>query len=174
MNPDHLIFQKATQEDLISLQAIAQKTFKEAFAHMNTPENMNHYLRESLSLEKLTAELAHPQSTFHLLIDQNEVIGYLKTNTEDAQNEPLGEEAIEIERIYLLQAYQGMGLGKLLFNQALEIGRNRNKRFIWLGVWEKNQKAIRFYEKLGFKTFGKHSFLLGNDLQMDLLMKLPI
>ena len=174
MNPDDLIFHKATQEDLISLQAIAQNTFLEAFADLNTKEDMDQYIHEKLSIEQLAQEMATQGSEFHLLNLHEQTIGYLKVNFGDAQNEPFGQNALEIERIYLLNAYQGMGLGKFLFNHALAIARHQNVLFIWLGVWEKNQKAIRFYEKLGFKTFGKHSFLLGSDLQMDLLMKLTL
>ncbi|MEH7749282.1 GNAT family N-acetyltransferase, partial [Neobacillus drentensis] len=100
----------------------------------------------------------------------NEVAGYLKNNTNDAQTEEMGEESLEIERIYIKNQFQKHGLGKYLFNKAMEIAMERHKKKIWLGVWEKNENAIAFYKKMGFVQAGAHSFYMGDEEQIDFIM----
>ena len=78
---------------------------------------------------------------------------------------------IEIERIYASKAYLGKHVGKTLMEACLKLAKQGGHNVVWLGVWEHNPRAIAFYEKWGFEKFGSHSFLLGNDLQTDLLMK---
>ncbi|MGB5647238.1 MAG: GNAT family N-acetyltransferase, partial [Muriicola sp.] len=80
----------------------------------------------------------------------------------------------ELERIYVLTHYQGQGIGDWIMEQVIRLAKEAEKRFIWLGVWEKNTAAIRFYEKKGFIKFGKHPYYIGKDKQMDWLMKLDL
>lgn len=165
---------KADASDNIVLQSISRQTFHEAFAAMNTEENMRKYMDESLSLEKLTSELNNPDSSFYFAMDGDAVIGYLKLNMGDTQTELQGSQALEIERIYVLQSYYGKEVGKLLFEKAMTEAREREAAFVWLGVWEENHRAIRFYEKNGFVPFDKHHFMLGDDEQTDIMMKLNL
>lgn len=81
---------------------------------------------------------------------------------------------MEIERIYVLKAYLGLGLGQFMFDQAIEIGRKKQLNVLWLGVWEENQSALNFYKKNGLIEFDKHKFLLGDDQQTDVLMKIVL
>jgi ribosomal protein S18 acetylase RimI-like enzyme len=106
--------------------------------------------------------------------NNEEILGYLKLNFTDAQTEKLEENHFEIERIYVLKAFLGQKIGQILFDKAIEIGREKNLEYVWLGVWEENHRAIRFYGKNGFEIFGKHDFVLGEDVQTDLLMKMKI
>ena len=94
----------------------------------------------------------------------------MKVNTNDAQTEKMGNESLEIERIYIRNKFQKQGLGKYLFNKALEIAKERNEKKIWLGVWEKNENAIAFYHKMGFVQTGAHSFYMGDEEQTDFIM----
>jgi ribosomal protein S18 acetylase RimI-like enzyme len=165
---------KVNPENLAKLQLISRQTFFETFAAVNTEADMNHYLQTNLSIAQLQKELAHPHSTFYFAEVNNEVVGYLKLNTLTAQTEQRGEHYVEIERIYVLQSHQGMNIGKTLFNHTLEIAHNQNMHTVWLGVWEHNTKAIAFYKRLGFEPFGKHSFFLGKDEQIDILMELKM
>jgi ribosomal protein S18 acetylase RimI-like enzyme len=157
--------------DLTALQAIARKTFLETFSNGNSEENMVAYLEEEFSVDKLSAELLNENSQFYLAIQRDEVIGYLKVNLGDAQSEKQDPNALEIERIYVLQPYHGKQVGELLFEQALAIAKACKAPYMWLGVWEENPRAIRFYQKLGFVEFGEHIFQLGDDAQRDVLMK---
>lgn len=160
--------------DLQALQEIARTTFAEAFSAQNAAADMEKYLDENFSLEKLSAELENPESLFFFAEASHKEAGYLKVNWGAAQAESLLDNALEIERIYVLPAYQGKGAGKALFEKACSIATEKKMDAIWLGVWEKNASAIRFYRKHGFVEFGKHLFRLGDDIQTDLLMKLEI
>ncbi|HEX2534037.1 MAG TPA: GNAT family N-acetyltransferase [Chitinophagaceae bacterium] len=135
---------------------------------------MQKYMDEGFSTDKLRAELADPGSAFYFAVLEEQVIGYLKLNTGAAQTELKDDRALEIERIYVLQKYQGQKVGQLLYQKAVEVARQRQAGYIWLGVWDQNGKAIRFYEKQGFVPFDQHVFKLGDDEQIDIMMKLPL
>ena len=165
---------KINIDDLEELRNLSIQTFKETFEEVNTEEDMQKYLLENLSIEKLKSELENPNSEFYFAENNNEILGYLKLNFKDAQTEKLEENHFEIERIYVLKAFLGQKIGQILFDKAIEIGREKNLEYVWLGVWEENHRAIKFYEKNGFEIFGKHDFVLGEDVQTDLLMKMKI
>ena len=165
---------KINIDDLEALRNLSIQTFKETFEEVNTEEDMQKYLDENLSIEKLKSELENPNSEFYFAENNNEILGYLKLNFKDAQTEKLEENHFEIERIYVLKAFLGQKIGQILFDKAIEIGREKNLEYVWLGVWEENHRAIKFYEKNGFEIFGKHDFVLGEDVQTDLLMKMKI
>ena len=165
---------KINIDDLETLRYLSIQTFKETFEEVNTEEDMQKYLDENLSLERLKSELENLDSEFYFIENENKNLGYLKLNFENAQTEKVEENYFEIERIYVLKAFLGQKIGQILFDKAIEIGREKNLEYVWLGVWEENHRAIKFYEKNGFEIFGKHDFVLGEDLQTDLLMKMKI
>jgi ribosomal protein S18 acetylase RimI-like enzyme len=157
-------------EDLRTLQEISTDTFIETFKDQNSPENLSAYLERALNLNQLEKELSNPSSQFFFVYFKNEVAGYLKVNTNDAQSEEMGDESLEIERIYIKSKFQKQGFGKYLFNKAMERAMELNKKEIWLGVWEKNKNAIAFYKKMGFVQNGYHSFYMGDEEQTDFIM----
>ncbi|OCA85024.1 GNAT family N-acetyltransferase [Pseudobacillus wudalianchiensis] len=161
---------KCTGEDLYQLQEISYETFSETFKHQNSPENMNAYLERAFNLTQLEKELSAIFSQFFFVYLDNEVAGYLKVNINDAQSEEMGDESLEIERIYVKNKFQKHGLGKFLLHKAIEMARECNKKKIWLGVWEKNENAIAFYKKMGFVQTGAHSFYMGDEEQIDFIM----
>lgn len=161
-------------KDLNQLQQIAIQTFAETFTEFNTVKNMEQYVNEALSLSKLTEEINNKNVLFYFAILNDQVIGYLKLNFGEAQTELKYEKTMEIERIYVTKEFHGENIGQLLFKKAIQIAKEKNKDFIWLGVWEKNLRAIRFYEKNGLVAFDKHIFKLGEDIQTDLMMKLQL
>ncbi|KUL15697.1 GNAT family N-acetyltransferase [Bacillus paralicheniformis] len=161
---------RCTLEDLHKLQEIGYETFNETFKHQNSPENMKAYLDKAFNLKQLEKELSNSSSQFFFVYFNNEIAGYLKVNTDEAQSEKMGDESLEIERIYIKNNFQKHGLGKYLFNKAVEIAKELNKKKIWLGVWEKNENAIAFYKKMGFVQTGAHSFYMGYEEQTDLIM----
>lgn len=163
--------QEISLKDLVALQSISIATFTETFASVNTEENMNNYIQTSLSIEKLKKELTNEQSTFFFALDQERVIGYLKINLGESQTDVKDSDALEIERIYVLNEYHGKKVGQLLFDHAIKLATQRNLKYVWLGVWEENVKAIAFYQKNGFVAFDQHIFKLGDDEQTDILMK---
>ena len=165
---------KINIDDLEALRNLSIQTFMETFEEVNTEEDMQKYLDENLSIEKLKTELENVNSEFYFAENNDEILGYLKLNFKDAQTEKVEENHFEIERIYVLKRFLGQKIGQILFDKAIEIGREKNLEYVWLGVWEENHRAIKFYEKNGFKIFGKHDFTLGEDVQTDLLMKMKI
>ncbi|HPH83553.1 MAG TPA: GNAT family N-acetyltransferase [Flavobacteriales bacterium] len=170
-NTTEISIKQVTLQDIQTLQQVSKQTFYESFSSVNTQENMDNYLNENLSIEKLTIELNTDNSEFYFAIEANQVIGYLKINMGQAQTEFQGEQSIEIERIYILSVYQSRKIGQLLVEKAFNLAQIRNAQYIWLGVWEKNTRAIQFYKRHGFEEFDRHIFLLGNDPQTDILMK---
>lgn len=161
-------------DELRALHHISVQTFTETFASQNTPEDMEKYLAENLSLNRLTAELQNPRTQFYFALLGDGIAGYLKLNLGEAQTELKDSQALEIERIYVLKKFQGAQVGKALFQHAVMVAREHQMQYIWLGVWEENHKAIAFYEKQGFVAFDKHVFVLGNDPQTDIMMKLML
>jgi len=157
--------------DVDKLQDLSRQTFTETFSDCNTAENMEIYLAESFSISKLTNELNNQDSEFYFACVGEKVAGYLKLNFRTAQTELSDPNSIEIERIYVLNEFQGKKVGQALFETTLEIARKSERLYIWLGVWEKNEKALSFYRKNGFVEFDRHIFRIGDDQQTDLLMK---
>ncbi|MCM3178876.1 GNAT family N-acetyltransferase [Cytobacillus horneckiae] len=159
-----------TRDDLPILQEISIETFNDTFNDQNSPENMKDYLKRAFNFEQLETELFNISSKFFFVYFNNEVAGYLKVNTDNAQSEEMGDESLEIERIYIKNKFQKHGLGKYLLNKAIEIAKEDNKKKIWLGVWEQNENAIAFYQKMGFVQTAAHSFYMGDEEQADFIM----
>lgn len=168
---DRILVRKVTLEDLKILQDIGRKTFFETFSDSNTEENMNQYLDEGFSSDKLLQELSNDQSEFYFALDQHEVVGYLKVNTGESQTENHDALSLEIERIYVLKDYHGKKVGQILYEKAIQLAIDKKVEYVWLGVWEENPRAISFYKKNGFVEYDKHIFVLGDDEQTDILMK---
>ncbi len=171
---ESIIIKRVSPNDINELQKISKQTFEETFSAGNTEENMTKYLDEVFSLDKLTSELNNINSEFYFAISDNNIIGYLKLNFGQSQTELKDNKALEIERIYVLKDYHGKSAGQLLYEKVLKTAKQLNVNYIWLGVWEENPRAISFYKKNGFIEFNKHIFVLGNDEQTDIMMKLQL
>lgn len=167
----HMKVIRSSEADISVLQQIGRQTFFETFAGSNSASDMQHYLDNNFNEQQLSKELSHPESQFFIAWDQDAPIGYLKINTGKAQTELQDNTSLEIERIYVLSAWHGKKVGQLLYDKAVEVAGKQGKSAIWLGVWEKNPRAIRFYEKNGFTAFDKHIFKLGDDEQTDIMMR---
>ena len=166
-----IAFKQCTQADLFDLRALSRRTFRETFAADNTPAALQAHLDRAYALEKLRAELSNPYSQFWFLYEKGSLAGYLKLNEAPAQTELHDPVSLEIERIYVARAFQGHGLGCMLMARAIETAQARGKRYIWLGVWEKNKKARSFYQKHGFRKIGSHPFSVGDEVQTDDIMR---
>jgi len=166
--------QEVTINEILALQEIGIQTFSETFAASNTEENMSNYLKDGFSIEKLTEEINNKHSKFFFALDHERVIGYLKLNFGESQTELKDSKALEIERIYVMNEYHGKKVGQLLYDKAIEVAAQMQMNYVWLGVWEENQRAFNFYKKNGFVEFDKHIFKLGDDEQTDIMMKLQL
>jgi diamine N-acetyltransferase len=171
MAPSTIKFRPCESADLDTLRTIAYRTYDEAFRHMNTPANMDAYMEAAFARGKLEAELRNPLSAFLLLYSDGVLAGYMKINEGAAQTDLADPAALEIQRMYVLRDFQGLGLGRALIEKAREIARKKEKTFLWLGVWEKNENAIAFYRRMGFRKTGTHPFVMGADHQRDHVMR---
>jgi len=169
-----LLLHYCSMANLDQLVLISRKTFMDAFAAQNNPEDFEQYLNTALSRERISYELLHPHTSFYFVKNSKETIGYFKINDANAQTDIFDKTSYELERIYVVSHYQGHGIGNWMIDQVIYLAQVAKKDYIWLGVWEENTAAIRFYEKKGFIKFGKHPYYIGKDKQMDWLMKLDL
>ena len=165
---------KVTITEVDELLEISKNTFVTYFKDYNSEDNLNQYVQNAFTIDKISSELKNPNSEFYFAKYKDENVGYLKINFASAQTELQDKNSLEIERIYVIENFIGKKVGQVLFEKALEIAKNANLKYIWLGVWEQNFRAIRFYEKQNFVKFDSHVFMMGNDEQTDYLMKLML
>ncbi|MGF7078085.1 GNAT family N-acetyltransferase [Mucilaginibacter sp. UYCu711] len=171
---DNINITKITPQRLKALHYISYKTFVDAFAHLNNPADLEIFLSDHLTEESLGEEIRNPGSEFYFAEINDQPIAYFKINTGNAQTELRETQGLEIERIYVLQGYQGKKIGELLITEIIKLAKQQNKTYIWLGAWEINLRGISFYQKNGFVIFDKHQFKVGNDIQTDIMMKLKL
>jgi ribosomal protein S18 acetylase RimI-like enzyme len=161
----------ASEEDAELIADLSRQTFYESFAPFNTRENMNKFMNEQFTRQKLIDEVTEPWHIFFIAFADKEPVGYVKMRKGPVPLELVNHSYIEIARIYSIQRAIGKGVGKKLMQTCLEVAMQNKKDILWLGVWEKNQRAIDFYIQWGFKKFGEQKFTLGDDVQTDWLMK---
>ena len=168
---NEILVREATKADAELIATLSRQTFYDAFAGDNTKEDMDKFMNETFTREKLMDEVGVAGNTFLLAFDGDEAVGYARLRETTNPLLLKGGEALEIARIYALQKSIGKGVGKALMEQCIDLARQKKAPVIWLGVWEKNAKAIAFYTKWGFEKFSEQVFMLGNDPQTDWLMK---
>ena len=171
MSTEQVMVSRASASDADLIADLSRQAFYEAFAAQNSAENMDKFMREQFSHGQLVQEVYHPSNIFLLASQGKETVGYAKMRTSPMPDALSGLNGIEIARIYALQKVIGQGVGKALMQACLDIALDQRRELVWLGVWEHNAQAIGFYSKWGFKKFGEHTFMLGNDPQTDWLMQ---
>lgn len=167
----NLRLQRCSVSDIEQLVAISRTTFIDAFEKDNDPEDFKAYIDFAFERSKLLEELKTLNTTFYFVYKDTDLVGYLKLNENDAQTDIKSEEAMELERIYVLKDFQGQHIGKWMLDEVKKIASIKKKNFLWLGVWENNANAIRFYQNHGFSKFGTHPYFIGKDEQTDWLMR---
>ncbi len=171
---EKLHFKAACSSDALVLSKLGKETFTESYGHENTAENMSKYIKQAFSKKAIISQLEDDINFFLIVKLGNKAVGYakLRENNNPFHNKKVN--AVELERIYVKKEFQGNGIGQALLDKCLAFARLRKHPVMWLGVWEKNLKALKFYQKLGFVVFGSHLFELGNEEQNDYLMKIDI
>ncbi len=169
-----LHYRRCTASDLNELIQISRDTFKAAFEKENNPDDFATYFSFAFSEEKIRSELEHKACHFYFVYDQNTLVAYFKLNEKEAQTDVKDEQSVEVERIYVLEAHQGKNIGSWILEQIQYLGKKMGKNYIWLGVWEHNRAAIRFYQRYGYEKFGTHPYYIGKDKQTDWLLRLEL
>ena len=162
---------RAVETDAELIADLSHQTFYDSFAEHNTRENMDKFMSEQFTRQKLIDEVKQPWHTFFLAFMHDQPVGYVKMRDGSVPLTIANQACIEIARIYSVQHRIGMGVGKKLMQTCHDVAKQKQKNVLWLGVWEKNQRAIDFYNKWGFEKFGEQNFILGDDVQTDWLMK---
>jgi GNAT superfamily N-acetyltransferase len=174
MSEIHTRIRYGTTGDTAMLSELGAKTFFDTFAKDNTPENMALHLKQSFSPEIQLAELSAPEHVFLIAEGENTPIGYAQLILGSHDPSLQGTRPLEIRRIYAAREYIGRGIGKLLMEASIREAKQRGCDCIWLGVWEKNPRAIEFYKRWGFKETGTKIFVVGTDPQRDFIMELVL
>jgi ribosomal protein S18 acetylase RimI-like enzyme len=164
---------QASVEDAKILTDLSYTTFWDAFAHhpKNAPDDLAHYMRQAFSMEQITEELTDAKNVFLIAEIDGKAAGYAKLIIGNIEPGITATRPVELQRLYSQQEHIGKGVGQNLMDACFERAKSHDHDVMWLGVWEYNPRAQRFYEKNGFRLVGKHVFQLGEDPQTDLLMQ---
>jgi diamine N-acetyltransferase len=168
---EDVIIRLSAFEDTAAMRDVAIKSYYDTFAASNTPENMEAFLSDSYDLKKLQDEFYEPKSVLYLACIKEKVIGFVRLRETDEVKDKLGDNTIELQRLYIHPNYQGRQVGKKLMEASLAYANKKKFEWIWLGVWERNFNAQKFYSKWGFEKFGEHVFQMGDDPQIDWVLK---
>ncbi len=171
-----ILIRRSSSEDAKLLTDLSYTTFWDAFAHhpKNAPDDLDHYMRQAFNQDQIEAELADESSIFLIAELNGKPAGYAKLITGSTEDGITAARPIELSRLYSHQEYIGKGVGQNLMDACFALARENGHDVMWLGVWEYNPRAQRFYEKNGFSVVGRHIFQLGSDPQTDLLMQRTI
>lgn len=166
-----IIIREATKDDAAFIAEFSRQTFYETYVDYNEQSNMDKFLNEQFTTEALMAEVGSANNIFLVAVVDNNIEGYVRLRDKEAEGL---KNSIEIARIYASKKMVGKGVGKKLMEASIELAKKLKRRYLWLGVWENNLRAIEFYKKFGFEKFADSHFLLGDDLQNDWLLKKQI
>lgn len=169
-----ILIREALVNEIPAMREVAIASYVEKFAPFNTEANMNAFLQETYSLDNLTKEFYQKDSLLLLAFFEGKVVGFVRLRVSDEVNQYLGTNHVELQRLYVHPDFQNRKIGKLLMERALAYAFDKQVDWMWLGVWEKNEDAQRFYRGWGFEKFSEHVFQMGDDPQIDWLLKKKI
>lgn len=162
---------RCTTQDVETLQKLSIETYTDTFGAFNTASNTQAYIDDAYDIKVLLQELSNPHSEFYFLYQDQELAGYLKVNILDAQSEKMPDDFLEVQRIYIRKQFKRQGLGKMLLELGIKRARDLKRQRVWLGVWEKNFPAQKFYQYMGFERYSSHKFVMGDSVQTDYILK---
>lgn len=162
---------EANLSDVEPMRQVAIHSYVTTFAEFNTPENMQAFLEEAYNIDQLKKEFYEPGSALLLAFNAERIIGFARLRENKEAESYLGKNTLELQRLYIDPDFQNQKVGKILMQHSLDYARAKEKEWMWLGVWERNFKAQRFYANWGFEKFSEHVFYMGDDPQIDWLLK---
>jgi len=169
----HLI-RTAVAADAAALAALAEKTFREAFGEMNSPADTDEHCRRHYSPSIQAVEIAAAGRVTLVSSFSQRLTAFTQLRWSAPPTCVVGPAAAEIQRFYVDREFHGSGLANRLMHEALATLSRHGSATAWLGVWEKNPRGIAFYRKLGFSEVGEQTFVVGADVQRDLVMARPV
>lgn len=167
---------RATLADAETLARIGRQSFHEAFADhpANDPDDMRIYMNQAFSVETILEDLRDAATVYFIAEIAGEAVGYAKLKIDSREECVAGKRPLELCRLYALDRFIGRGIGRALMLQCFDFARENGHDTFWLGVWEFNFRAQKFYAKFGFEKCGEHVFQLGSDPQTDWIMQRKI
>jgi diamine N-acetyltransferase len=165
--PAGLRIRRATPADAELISTLGAETFMTSFGAQNTPENLAKHLAKAFAEEIQMRELTDPAVTYLIPEVNGRTAGYAQVREGDAPACVTGRAPVEVRRFYVVADFHGTGIAQALMNACADEARRRGGGTLWLGVWDQNPRAIRFYTKWGFEDVGGQTFMLGDDPQQD-------
>ncbi len=162
----------ASISDAGVLAELGRQTFYDTFAEHNTPEDMDSYIKEAFTVERLISELQEPGAVYLVAESVQKIVGFAKlapSNKPDCVTTP---SPLRLAKLYVSTEALGTGVGAALMRSSIAWAMKSGFESLWLGVWEHNLRAKAFYERWGFVPVGTEVFVLGSDRQTDILMQL--
>lgn len=174
MKTDKIYIAQAVAGQSGLIAELARKTFIETYGDLSNPDNLQLYVESHFTEEKIAAELTNPAFRFYIAWINNIAVGFTKIRKDRQPKGITGKRSMEIERIYVLQEFQGFSIGKELMKLVKQIAKDEGDQVIWLQVWQQNEKAIQFYRKSGFVVYETHTFDFGKEIHQDFLLRFDL
>ncbi len=165
---------RARLADAAALAELAARTFTEAFAADNTAEDLQAHVQASYGTAQQAAEIMDRDVISLLAFAGEALVGFAQVRRKAAPSCVGTEGPIELHRFYLARHAHGAGVAAPLMREARAAAVELGGRSLWLGVWERNARAIAFYAKSGFEKVGSHVFVVGSDRQTDWVLVRPL
>lgn len=163
-----------TAADIPVLRALAIKIFRDTFSDQNTPETMDAFIEQDYSVASFQREFEQHHAWCYMISEGERPVGYIRLRENPEVEHLLGANTLELQRIYVDHDFHGRKVGDQLMQFSIDRAREMKRDWLWLGVWELNPRAQRFYEKWGFEKFSEHIFRMGEEEQTDWLYKLKL
>jgi len=168
----HIAQANEEQADLVA--EMARKTFIETYGETSNQENLQLYVDTHFTVELISLELANPDFRFYIAWMNGKPVGFTKIRKDRQPKGITGLKSMEIQRIYVLQEFQGFSVGKELMKMVKDLARAEGDQVLWLQVWQKNDKAINFYRKSGFVVYETSTFEFGKEIHQDFLLRFDL
>jgi len=168
---DQIEIRRANAADAKLISVLGAVTFYEAYFEQDSPADLANYIHESFNLDKICAEIEDANATFFIIYQNNHAVGYAKLREDSTVDCVNNKTAIELQRIYVIEKVFGKGIGEILLKHCLEIAKEKGFKTLWLGVWEENRRAQRFYEKHGFRRVGTLTFPYGETVGINFVLE---
>ena len=169
-----VIIRRAIESDAAMLAGLAELTFRQAFAVDNSDADMDQHCLSNFGTEIQRTEILDANTVFLLAESDDEMVGFCQLRLTSSKDCVPGKSPAELYRIYVLKDWHGSGIAQGIMSSAIDLATVNGGDALWLGVWEHNQKAINFYKKHDFSVVGEHEFLLGEDVQRDLVLAITL
>lgn len=165
---------KATVDDARLISALATVSFYEAYFEQDEPHDMADYLNENFTSEKVAADISSPKNSFFIAFRRGKAVGYAKMKDGEPHESLANENAVELQRIYLVERVWGTGIGEILLKYCIDKAVSMGREVLWLGVWEENKRGLSFYAKHGFERVGTLTFPYGDSVGINAVMQIEL